>query len=269
MVLSVPSFQDVIRAYYREHRRDFPWRRTTNPYHILVSEIMLQQTQVGRVMDKYERFIAAFPDFESLARTSFKSILGIWQGLGYNRRALSLQRTAEAVLVRFHGILPSSVDELSGLPGIGQTTAGAILAFAFNLPAVFIETNIRRTFIYHFFQDHEPVRDKDILPLVEATLDVQNPRDWYYALMDYGSMLKKITENPNRRSLHYQKQAPFEDSDRMIRGLIVRILLEGPVFSRGRLGQQISAEGDRVESILAQMVKDGLIREEEGTYRIA
>jgi A/G-specific adenine glycosylase len=224
----IKAFQGEIYSYYRLHCRDFPWRRTTNPYHIVVSEIMLQQTQVERVHGKYLEFIHAFPDFASLSKAFQKDVLALWQGLGYNRRALALKRLAENVVSMHGGTLPRDVEALSSLPGIGKTTAGAILAFAFNFPSVFIETNIRRVFIHEFFDGEDDVKDTEILPLVEAMVDRENPREWYWALMDYGSMLKKNVENPNRRSAHYTRQTPFEGSDRRIRGLVLKRLLNFP-----------------------------------------
>lgn len=264
----INTFRDHVYRYYALHGRDLPWRRTTNPYHILVSEIMLQQTQVERVTEKYGKFIARFPDFLSLASAGLKDVLSEWQGMGYNRRALALKGLAEIVTSRYDGELPRTVEGLSKLPGIGTTTAGEILAFAFNIPTSFIETNIRRAFIHHFFPDEEAVKDRQIMPLVEATLDRDNPRTWYYALMDYGSMLKKVVQNPNQRSAHYKKQPPFADSDRKIRGLILRILLEESDLTRDHLEGRIGADPDRVQGILTGMTVEGLIREDGGMYRI-
>src|SRR5574337_224310 len=151
--VEIRKFQKTIYCYYRKYGRTFPWRITHNPYHILISEIMLQQTQVQRVMGKYEPFINAFPDFSSLARAQLRMIMRQWQGLGYNRRAIALKQIAQRVMEEFHGELPSSVETLMTFPGIGRATASAISAFAFHIPAVFIETNIRRVFIHVFFHD--------------------------------------------------------------------------------------------------------------------
>ena len=169
------SFQRIIYDYYHALPRVFPWRETADPYHILVSEIMLQQTQTERVAAKYEQFIRAFPDFATLASAAPGTVFPYWQGLGYNRRALSLIETACRVMNDFHGVLPGEPEILETLPGIGKTTAGEIAAFAFNYPSVFIETNIRRVFIHFFFPELDKVKDSDILPLVEQTLDRANP----------------------------------------------------------------------------------------------
>lgn len=260
----IKAFQGQIYGYYRRHGRDLPWRRTTNPYHIVVSEIMLQQTQVERVYSKYLEFIHAFPDFESLAGASQKDVLALWQGLGYNRRALALKRLAENIVSMHGGALPQDVNALNSLPGIGKTTAGEILAFAFNTPTVFIETNIRRVFIHEFFDGEEDVKDIEILPLVEATVDGENPREWYWALMDYGSMLKKNVENPNRRSAHYTRQTPFEGSDRRIRGLVVKRLLNHMPLSAEILVEETGVGLDHLKRILAGLVNEGFICEDKG-----
>ncbi|MEK7079017.1 MAG: A/G-specific adenine glycosylase, partial [Patescibacteria group bacterium] len=133
-------------------RRDFPWRNTTDPYHILVSEVMLQQTQVARVMVKFPIFIDQFSNFKELATASTKDILQVWQGMGYNRRALYLKKIAEIVITQYKGKLPDDPAILDTFPGIGEATAASIVAFAFNKPLVFIETNIRRVFIHLFFE---------------------------------------------------------------------------------------------------------------------
>jgi A/G-specific adenine glycosylase len=210
MPKSTDRFRKTIYQYYADHRREMPWRVSRDPYHIVVSEIMLQQTQVGRVLSKYEQFISTFPDFDSVSKAPLQEILKVWQGLGYNRRAIALQKICQLVVTEYGGELPNCVETLQTLPGIGPATAGAICAFAFNQPTVFIETNIRRVFIHFFFPNRNGVKDKEILPLVERTLDIRSPRTWYHALMDYGAMLKKEEHNPNRRSAHYTRQAPFQ-----------------------------------------------------------
>jgi A/G-specific adenine glycosylase len=230
---------------------------------------MLQQTQTERVVEKYEQFIHSFPDFPSLARATLREILSVWQGLGYNRRAIALKTIAQTVMSEFHGNLPSSPETLTTLPGIGQATACAICAFAFNQPVVFIETNIRRVFIHHFFQKEKGVRDTEILPLVEETLDTSNPRKWYFALMDYGVMVKKESQNANKRSAHYQKQAPFEGSDRQIRGMILRALtMESPISQR-EIVRRLGMDPERVKKNLIQLQKEGFLKERRNQFTIA
>lgn len=265
----VSAFQTLIYGYYNQYGRDLPWRKTENPYHIFVSEIMLQQTQVERVIQKYGHFISVFPDFPSLARSALKDVLSAWQGLGYNRRALALVRAAHVILTEYGGILPHEVDKLVKLPGIGKTTAASIYVFALNKPAVFIETNIRRVFLHRFFADHDNVNDRQILPLVEKTLDGSHPRLWYYALMDYGAMLKKLIQNPNRKSSHYRKQPPFEGSDRQIRGEILRVLLREAPLSTADIANTICIARKRLTLTLTRLEQEGFIKEHGGTYTIA
>ncbi|HPS93533.1 MAG TPA: A/G-specific adenine glycosylase [Deltaproteobacteria bacterium] len=253
------NFQDAINGYYHEHARRFPWRETRDPYCILVSEFMLQQTQTERVLGRYEAFIRQFPDFFSLALAGTGDIVVAWQGLGYNRRALLLKQTAELVVARHHGRLPETPEELVRLPGIGQATAGAVMAFAFNRPVLFIETNIRRVFIHFFFQDRTDIRDKEILALAEQSLDREDPRNWYYALMDYGAMLKAAVPNPNKKSAHYTRQAAFEGSDRQARGAILRLLSR-----QGQMGEQeilalLDMNPGRAEKILAGLEREGFL----------
>ncbi len=265
----IDDFREMVWGCHRKQRRDLPWRNTFDPYRILVSELMLQQTQVERVMDKYGPFVDRFPTVEALAQASLEDVLGAWQGLGYNRRALSLARLARIVTDRYCGRLPEEVEDLTGLPGIGKATAGAIRAFAFQKPSLFIETNIRRVFIHHFFSAGEDVHDREIVPLVEQTLDLSNPREWYYALMDYGSILKKEIINPNRRSAHYTRQSPFEKSDRRIRGLLLRALLSKPSFTADEICSLVDEDVLRVARIVDALVREGFVKESGGVYAIA
>jgi A/G-specific adenine glycosylase len=254
------KFKREIRKFYSNHGRSFPWRETRDPFKILVSEIMLQQTQVERVMQKFEPFIDRFPCFLSLAEADLRTLLQIWQGLGYNRRAISLKEIAKSMITDYAGELPRTIDELVQLPGIGKATAGAILAFSYNIPTTFIETNIRRVFIHFFFSDRDDVKDHEINPLVEQTLDREDPRQWYYALMDYGAMLKSIISNPNRRSAHYVRQAPLEGSDRQIRGKILKVLLSRVSMGEQDLIDEVGKESDRVQRILKDMEAEGFLK---------
>jgi A/G-specific adenine glycosylase len=255
----IKSFQPVIKQYYLQHHRPMPWRETVDPYCILVSEFMLQQTQAERVLLKYAPFISRFPEIETLSRADLKDVLAAWQGLGYNRRAINLKDTAKKIISRYSGKIPESSEELIRLPGIGKATGGAICAFAFNKPSVFIETNIRRVFIHFFFQDKKDIQDKEIMPLVEKTLDHENPRHWYYALMDYGAMLKKLGSNPNRKSAHYSRQAPFEGSDRQVRGAILRQLLDNGPMDEYNLITLLGITPVRGAKIISGLEKDGFL----------
>jgi A/G-specific adenine glycosylase len=265
----VDRFRQQIYRFFADHGRQMPWRETSDPYHILVSEIMLQQTPVERVALKYEPFISIFPDVASLAQAPLREIMAKWQGLGYNRRALVLQRLAQRLLTEFQGRLPKSVTTLKTLPGIGPATAGALAAFAFNQPVVFIETNIRRVFLHCFFGDHSGIRDNEILPLVDQTLDRARPRPWYYALMDYGAMLKRAVPNPNRASAHYQRQSTFADSDRQIRGLILKALLASQDLSVQELVRTVGKSPERTHPLIEALIQEGFLEPSGTRLRIA
>jgi A/G-specific adenine glycosylase len=256
---AIREFQKTVLGYYRDHGRDLPWRKTVDPYRILVSEIMLQQTQVERVSVKFPAFIARFPDFGSLAEAPLPEVLLAWQGMGYNRRAVSLQRCARRVVEEFGGILPQDPEVLATFPGIGRATAASICAFAFNMPVVFIETNIRRVFIHYFSGDSKSVDDSEIIPWVKKTLYRKDPRTWYNALMDLGTDLKTTVGNPNRRSRHYTKQAAFEGSDREIRGSLLRILLAEKRLTEKAILQKFTDDEGRVIRILKDLEDEGFI----------
>ncbi|HEU5114541.1 MAG TPA: A/G-specific adenine glycosylase [Candidatus Paceibacterota bacterium] len=259
-------FKAIILDYYRKSgRHDLPWRKTRDPYRILVSETMLQQTQVPRVLKKYEEFLAEFPTASDLAKAPTAQVLRIWQGLGYNRRALLLKRAAESVIRDFGGKFPKTADDLESLPGIGQSTRGAIMAFAFDIPTVFIETNIRAVFLHFFFKDKKGVNDKKVLPLIEKTLDRRDPRAWYYALMDYGVYLKRILPNPSRRSAHHAKQSPFKGSNREIRARIVKFVLGGARTEK-EIADHIGKTRHDVQKNIRNLVAEGFMKETEGRY---
>jgi A/G-specific adenine glycosylase len=243
-----------------------PWRKTRNPYRILVSEVMLQQTSVARVMDKYGPFIRAFPSLRALASARTEDLLAAWKGLGYNRRALSLREAARVLVSTGKSRVPRSVEELVALPGIGRATAGAVLAYAFNAPVSFVETNVRRVFLHFFFPGEELVTDARILPLVEKTLDRKNPREWYYALMDYGAMLGRSVANANVRSVRYRKQKPFEGSFRQLRGKILAAMLVVKKTSAARLAGVIGTADPRLDKALGQLVEEGFLSRQGSLY---
>ncbi|NMC35768.1 A/G-specific adenine glycosylase [Candidatus Beckwithbacteria bacterium] len=264
---NIKLFQSFIWNFYAHFGRDFPWRQTTNPYHILVSEIMLQQTQANRVIPKYEAFIKNFPTLEKLANAEFKTLLYYWQGLGYNRRALYLQQLAQAIIKKYHGQVPSTQKTLVSLPGIGRYTAAAIQAFAFNQASMVIETNIRTVFIYHFFPKQKQVSDQEIITLINQTVDKKNPREWYWALMDYGAIMKSLIGNSSQQSKHYTKQSKFVGSNRQIRGQIVRLLIANPMVLEEIL-QKIKKPKGQITPILDKLVAEKMITIRKGKYQI-
>jgi len=256
---TIRAFRRTIGDFYRTHGRAMPWRETADPYCIIVSEIMLQQTQVERVRDKYLAFMKAFPDFRTLAATPLQEVLSLWQGLGYNRRAIALKHIAETVVESYDGKAPASVERLRMLPGIGHATASSIAAFAFNMPTVFIETNIRRVFLHRFFEDREGVHDDELLPIIAATLDRKNPRRWYYALMDYGADLKRRVPNPNRKSRHYARQSRFEGSTRQKRGQVLKFILAHTNATPGTIAKALNLPGQETMQILHQLLAEGFL----------
>ncbi len=206
--------------------RDLPWRHTQDPYAIWISEVMLQQTQVSRVDGRWQRWLAAFPTIEALAVAQPADVLQEWQGLGYNRRALSLHKAAQQLAEESLGTMPCDYQALVSLPGVGPATAAGIRAFAFDLPGVYLETNVRTVFLHELFPDAQKVPDSVLAPLVEAACPPDNARQWYYALLDYGAYLKRTLPNPSRRSAGHRKQSAFEGSRRQKRAILVRLLLE-------------------------------------------
>jgi A/G-specific adenine glycosylase len=251
------DFTEFIWQKGKELYRDMPWRHDTRPYFVLVSELMLQQTQVARVEPKFNAFISTFPNEHALARASLADVLNAWQGLGYNRRAKFLHQAAKRIVNDFNGNFPSSESEILSLLGVGKNTAGAIEAYAFNRPAIFIETNVRTVYIHHFFNDAFDVDDKRIREKLEQTLDREHPREFYWALMDYGSWLKANGIKNISKSKHYKKQSPLKGSIREVRGQIIRHLSHGDT-TESSLRQELNAD-ERFEPALASLQKDGLI----------
>lgn len=260
MSISVSEFKKVVWSHYRTHgRHSLSWRKTRNPYRILVSEVMLQQTQVDRVVPKYKSFLKKFPSFKALAGASLQSVLLEWKGLGYNRRALGLKRAAEAVIKEHGSKLPRDYASLLKLPGIGPYTAHAIRTFAWDEADIFIETNIRSVYIHHFFPKSKKVDDTKLLPLIEKTLDAKKPREWYYALMDYGTHLKKTVGNASRKSTSYSKQSKFKGSHRELRAQILHEVAGNKTSSRSFLLKKIDRKPAEIDKIITELMKEGFI----------
>jgi len=259
-------FREEVWEYYRAHgRNELPWRHNIDAYRVTVSELMLQQTQVSRVVPKYREFLERFPTVRDLAAAPLGDVLRVWGGLGYNRRAKFLRETARQVVDDHGGVLPGDLEDLMALPGIGRNTAGAILAYAYDRPVVFVETNIRTVFIHHFFDDQTGIADTAILELAGAALDREHPREWYWALMDYGAYLKQEVGNLNRLSKTYAKQSAFHGSRRQIRGQVLRLLGEKP-RTVDELSEQIGDE--RLPDVLADLLDERLIRWYGAAYRL-
>lgn len=263
----VRQFLDTLLTHYDTHgRHDLPWRQTTNPYHIVVSELMLQQTQVGRVIPKYRAFLAQFPDVKSLANSKLGDVLVAWQGLGYNRRAQYLWRTAQRVQDELNGRFPETQDALVSLPGIGSNTAGAILAYAYDTPVVFVETNIRSVIIHHFFEHRDDVSDSEIMHVLRQLLPDTSARVFYWAMMDYGSYLKQTVGNNVARSRHYVRQSAFQGSRRQLRGFVMRSLAEGPKTEAWLY--KLTTDG-RLLTVLGDLEQEGLIAKQGEHFELA
>ncbi len=265
--MNVQQFKNIVIEYYTEYgRHDLPWRKKHSAYYVVVSEIMLQQTQVERVIPFFKKWIQQFPNWKALASAPQSQILVCWKGLGYNSRALRLQKLARIIVNDYKGKFPSNYKDILALPGVGAYTAGAIKAFVFNEYIPIIETNIRRVYIHHFFSEESQVSDKEIFNLMESLDEIENPREWYWALMDYGAQLPKIEKyNPNQQSKHYTKQSRFKGSDREIRGKILDILLKEKTHSltQTKLFLLLGDENERYKKILQDLEREGFIKKEK------
>lgn len=270
-MISFDTLIDTVVAQGRSLYRDFAWRRTHDPYAVLVSEVMLQQTQTSRVERYFETWMRHFPTIDALAAASTADVLEVWQGLGYNRRALALKRTADLVCEKHGGILPMSGKELLALPGIGAATAAGVLAFAHNRPAVYLETNVRTVLLHEFYPDEEGVSDRELLRLLEGLAERVcdrgiDARNWNYALLDYGAHLKKIHPNPSRRSRHHSRQSPYEGSRRQKRARLLESVLAQPGQSTEELADLYGYDPELAASVLSDLADEGFIRKEGGGW---
>ena len=264
--------------------RDLPWRDTRDPYGVLVSEVMLQQTQVARVVGRWEAWLEEFPTPDALAAAPLEPVLRAWQGLGYNRRAVALKRAAEEVSSRLGGVLPDDEAGLRSLPGIGPATAAGVLAFAFDRPVVYLETNVRAVALYELFADRDGVADREIVPLLATAVDEAmrqgiGPRAWYYALLDYGADLKRTLPNPSRRSAHHAPQSPFDGSRRQKRAWLLRAVMAEPGLGAHEYADalaSVEAAAGRpapsvpdVAGILADLAQDGFLQRGDDIWLLA
>jgi len=263
------QFREVVWTHYTQHgRHDLPWRKTTDPYKIVVSEMMLQQTQVSRVLPKYKAFVKQWRSARALANAPLSAVLEAWQGLGYNRRAKSLHECAKQVVQEHDGRWPRTYAELLKLPGIGPYTAGAVMAFSYNEPVPIIETNIRTVYLHHFFADVNKVTEIEILRLSADYLDQKNPREWYWALMDYGAHLKQAVGNPNKRAISYTKQSPFAGSDRQIRGAIIKLLTTGSYTLAAIHASLAQFSNERIARQLVKLTNENMVQKHRQRYSL-
>lgn len=273
------AFVSDVREQGRALYRDLPWRNTRDPYEIWISEVMLQQTQVARVLTRWERFLSRFPTVDALAAASPGDVVEEWQGMGYNRRALALKRAADICAARYGGAMPEGVEELVKLPGIGEATAAGITAFSRDVPCIYIETNVRAVFIHRFFPDEERVTDRQLRPLVEAACPTEDVRGWYYALLDVGAHLKRTQGNPSRRAAAYTRQSAFEGSRRQKRSWLLREVMASPgieseeLMARlNRIEREAGRDGvDRAtfDSIMGDLEREGFFVRSASGWRVA
>ena len=275
VAISRAQFVERVAEQGALHYRDLPWRNIDDAYGVLVSEVMLQQTQVARVLDFWPRWMALFPTVDALAAADTASVLEQWQGLGYNRRALTLKRTCEACSATNGGRLPKTVDELQALPGIGPATAAGVVAFAYDAPALYLETNVRSVFLHELFPDQDKVPDKELAPYVADACPATGVRSWYYALLDYGADLKARLGNPSRRSAHYARQSAFEGSRREKRSFLLKQVLAADgglspddafcsLDAFEREAGRSPLDRDLFDSLVADLTAEGFFRAENG-----
>lgn len=253
----------TLMTHYRTHGRALPWRvpepdGSFSAYKVLVSEIMLQQTQVARVAPKYLVFLRQFPDIRTLAEAPFSEVLKAWIGLGYNRRAKYLHQAAKTLVSKDRAW---KMEDLTSCRGIGANTAAAVLAYSYNLPVLFVETNIRTVLIHHFFAGKASISDKVLQDTLDRAAPWNNglqlsPREFYWAMMDYGAFLKASVGNLNRQSKAYTKQAAFDGSLRQLRGRLIRALSRGPTT---RAGLRAQIKDDRLDSVLEALADEELV----------
>jgi A/G-specific adenine glycosylase len=270
----VRRFRRVVRGYYRAHGRRFPWRETRDPYRILVSEIMLQQTQTQRVVERFPLFLRQFPSLLALAQASQLEVVRAWEGLGYYRRARNLHRAAQAVVELHGGRIPDSYDALRALSGVGAYTAAAVSAFAFDRGVPMIETNIRSVYLHVFCKGRRLVSDREILALVAATMPVTGAREWFYALMDLGVEVKRRLPRINHASRHHVKQSPFKGSDRRVAAQVLRCIVssERPIsrlaIVRSTQRSIDTASIGQIDLALQRLEREALIiRSARGLFR--
>jgi len=261
------QFQEKIFAWYQKNQRELPWRKTRDPYSILVSEVMSQQTQIGRVIPKYEAFLKAFPTVEALSQVSTGEVLRMWSGLGYNRRALNLQKAAKVIVEEYKGVFPQSLKEIEKLPGIGRYTARALACFAFDQQVAVVDTNIRKVIAVEFFNGQLP-DEKIIEEVAQGILPQEKAYEWNQALMDYAGAVLKENKIP------IPKQSHFFTSNRYLRGQIIKQLLLCHSCSLGELESYFEERGRKVTKnelifIIDTLQKEGFLKRQGEIVRLS
>ena len=286
------EFQDTVWEWYKVNRRELPWRPPvgilgksaerqsaaaakwckTHAYEIFVSEIMLQQTQVDRVVPFHAAFINTLPDWQALADCPEPKLLRLWKGLGYNRRALNTKRAAKYVLEHHDGLLPQTREELQKIPNVGIYTSAALMNFVHGVPTALIETNVRTVFFHHFYKNRQEISDKEIMKKVTNTMKQTSPREWMYALMDYGSHLRASGIKITSKSKHYKKQSIFKGSEREVRGKILEILLNIPILTQGLLeqhtGDALPNNEWNISKVVQDLINEGFLEAKENNISI-
>jgi len=282
----IPSFQKHILDWYHKNQRDLPWRKTRDPYNILISEVMSQQTQLSRVVPKYEVWMKKFPTVQDLAQSSVAEVLEYWSGLGYNRRALNLKKAAEKIVREFNGVFPQTEKELTSLPGIGKYTARAVLCFAFDEQVTVVDTNVRKVILTQFFNNSgeggnskilqisdaeitplSRITDSEINEIAEQLLPKGKAYEWNQALMDYAASVLKKEKIP------IPKQSKFIGSHRYYRGQILKLLLQKKSVAIEEIGSFIKKEythdeKEWLQKLLDELVDEGFILIENDTIEL-
>jgi A/G-specific adenine glycosylase len=257
----IQEFQKKVLSFYKKNGRMLPWRETTDPYKILLSELMLQQTQVNRVIRYYESWIARWPTIHALASASRVEVLQAWMGLGYNTRAMNLHKAARKIVTQFDSDVLEAMRQYKEIPGVGRYTSQAVQIFATNADLVTVDTNIRRIFIKEFHLP-ETVSDKELWMLAERCLPNGRSREWHNALMDYGALHLTAQKTGIKSKT---RQSRFEGSDRQLRARIIRILLQNDE-SLMNISRILNVERTWLQRILEKLISEDIILKKNNRY---
>ena len=258
----IKNFNEKIFAWWKKNKRTLPWRETTNPYYIMISEIMLQQTQVNRSVEKYLEFIKEYPTIKELAEASVSSVLKIWSGLGYNRRALWLQEAANQI-VRLNEF-PKTPEELQKLKGIGPYTSRSILIFTFNYDIATVDTNIRRILIAENFAKVN-TKEKELFIIAQKLLPKGKARDWHNALMDYGALVLTSAKTGIKPKTTISSSSK---ENRRFRGIIVKYLTRTTKAKKEKIVKNCNIPNEKIDDILVGLIADGLVKKIRKYYTL-